>query len=189
MNRDALFAKLDDIPVIAAVKSGEELTRALESDCGVVFVLSSDILTVADTVSAIKAADKAAFVHVDLVHGLAPREIAIDYIARNTRADGIISTKPALVRYAKAKGLLTVQRYFLLDSIALSNVLKQIDQDCADMVEVLPGVMPKIIRRIASSAQNPLIAGGLIGDKEDVMGALGAGAVAVSTTNPEVWFL
>ena len=28
---------------------------------------------------------------------------------------------------------------------------------------------------------------GLITDKEDVTGALGAGAVAVSTTNPAVW--
>ena len=35
----------------------------------------------------------------------------------------------------------------------------------------------------------PVIAGGLISDKEDVMGALGAGAAAVSTTNQEVWEL
>ena len=35
----------------------------------------------------------------------------------------------------------------------------------------------------------PVIAGGLISDKEDVMGALGAGAAAVSTTNQKVWEL
>ena len=41
--------------------------------------------------------------------------------------------------------------------------------------------------RLAQSLRAPLIAGGLITDKEDVTGALGAGAVAVSTTNPAVW--
>ena len=47
--------------------------------------------------------------------------------------------------------------------------------------------MPKIIRRVVQAVGKPVIAGGLISDKEDVTGALGAGAVAVSTTNPSVW--
>jgi glycerol uptake operon antiterminator len=33
----------------------------------------------------------------------------------------------------------------------------------------------------------PVIAGGLISDKEDIISALGAGAIAVSSTNPAVW--
>ena len=45
----------------------------------------------------------------------------------------------------------------------------------------------KIIRRVRAVAGKPLIAGGLITDKEDGTGALGAGAVAGSTTNPAVW--
>ena len=57
------------------------------------------------------------------------------------------------------------------------------------MVEVLPGLMPKILRKICRTSRVPVIAGGLISDKEDVMGALGAGATAVSTTNQGVWEL
>ena len=34
---------------------------------------------------------------------------------------------------------------------------------------------------------NPIIAGGLISDKESVMAALSAGAIAVSSTNHGVW--
>ncbi len=34
-----------------------------------------------------------------------------------------------------------------------------------------------------------MIAGGLVTDREDVIQALSAGAVAVSTTNREVWTL
>lgn len=189
MRKSELIRRLAETPVIAAVKSPELLDRALASDCGVVFVLSGDILTIGDTVARIKEAGKTAFVHMDLIDGLAAREVAIDFITRSTRADGVISTKPALIRYARTRGLLSVQRFFLLDSIALTGIQKQMAQEGGDVVEVLPGVMPKIIRSIVSSAQKPVIAGGLIMDKEDVVGALGAGAVAVSSTNPEVWFL
>lgn len=55
------------------------------------------------------------------------------------------------------------------------------------MIEILPGLMPKIIRRISRLVKVPVIAGGLISEKEDVVAALAAGATAVSTTNPSVW--
>lgn len=184
-----LVRRLEQMPVIAAVKSDAELAQALKSGAGVVFVLYGDILTIHGIVERLKQADKIAFVHIDLLDGLSAREIAIDFIRTNTRADGVISTKPALLRFAKSKGLLTVQRFFLLDSLALKNIQRQIQGDGADLIEVLPGVMPKVIRKIAATAQRPIIAGGLIADKEDVLGALGAGALAVSSTNPEVWFL
>ncbi len=56
-----------------------------------------------------------------------------------------------------------------------------------DFIEVLPGIMPKIIKHIAGQAAVPVIAGGLISEKEDVMRALDAGAIAISTTNQAVW--
>ncbi|MFQ7501917.1 MAG: glycerol-3-phosphate responsive antiterminator, partial [Blautia coccoides] len=37
--------------------------------------------------------------------------------------------------------------------------------------------------------RTPVIAGGLFEDKEDIMAALSAGAVCISTTNQEVWFM
>lgn len=37
--------------------------------------------------------------------------------------------------------------------------------------------------------ENPIIAGGLISEKDSVMSALSAGAMAVSSTNHEVWKL
>ena len=57
------------------------------------------------------------------------------------------------------------------------------------MIEILPGVMPKVIKKICSQSRIPVIAGGLISDKEDIMAALGAGAVSISTTNQTVWFM
>lgn len=128
-------------------------------------------------------------VHVDLIDGLASKDIAVDYIAKNTRADGIISTRPNIVHRAKVCGLLAVQRFFLLDSIALNNIGKQPSLKDADAIEILPGLMPKIIRRLVRTIGKPIIAGGLIREKEDIVNALNAGAIAISSTDPNTWFI
>jgi glycerol uptake operon antiterminator len=126
------------------------------------------------------------FVHIDLIDGLASRDVAVDYIAKNTKADGIISTRPNIVKCAKTYDLLTIQRFFVLDSIALNNIGKQLS-NAADAIEILPGVMPKIIKILATCTEKPIIAGGLIIDKEDVVNALNAGASAISSSNENIW--
>lgn len=186
MDRNQLLDFLAAGPVIAAVKDGDGLAAALESDVSVIFLLSGDILTIPDAVAQVRRANKRVFVHLDLVDGLAAREVSADFIARQTAADGIISTKASLTRRGRELGLVTIQRFFLLDSLALDNIQRQRAQDC-DLIEVLPDLMPKIIRRVAALTGKPVIAGGLISDKEDVTAALSAGAIAVSTTNPAVW--
>lgn len=189
MNKTQLLDLLAEGPVIASVKDDEGLSAALESDVAVIFLLYGDILTVGEMVGRAHAAGKVVFVHLDLLDGLSSREICADFIASHTAADGVLSTKAALTRRAKKLGLVSVQRFFLLDSMALQNIEKHLSQDTSDLIEVLPGVMPKIIRQVSAAVDKPIIAGGLIADKEDVTGALGAGAVAVSSTNPAVWVM
>lgn len=187
MDRARLMELLAEGPVIAAVKDDAGLATALESDVAVIFLLYGDVLTIGRTVAKAHNAGKVVFVHLDLVDGLSSREICVDFIAKNTAADGVLSTKAALTRRARELGLVAVQRFFLLDSMALKNIEKHLGPETSDLIEVLPGLMPKIIRKVRAVTGKPVIAGGLITDKEDVTSALGAGAVAVSTTNPAVW--
>lgn len=187
MNTHDLYKKLELAPVIAAVKNDEELTEALLTDLEVVFVLQSHLMELTELSERIKKSGKIAILHADLVKGLSSDETAIDYIKKSTSFDGIISTKSAIVRYAKRHQLLAIQRFFLLDSSALANVERQLLQTEADLVEVLPNVSPKIIKVLVKQSRKPLIVGGLIRDKEDIMGALGAGSLAVSTTDHHVW--
>ena len=189
MDRKALLSLLEENPVIAAIKNEEGLQRCLEADNPVVFILTATLNTVETMVEQLKQKGKTVFVHMDLIDGLAQREEAVDYLAKQTKADGIISTRPNLIRHAASLGLLTVQRYFLLDSKSLRNVVKGGTPEAADLVEVLPGVMPKIIRQLSTTLQVPLVAGGLISDKEDAISALSAGAAAISTSCESVWFL
>ena len=187
MEKTELLDLLADGPVIASVKDDAGLAAAINSDGAVVFLLYGDVLSVRDLVQRAHGAGKAVFVHIDLIEGLASREVSVDFIAKNTAADGVLSTKVTLTRRAKELGLVAIQRFFLLDSMAISNIEKHLSPDCSDLIEILPGLMPKIIRRVCSISGKPVITGGLITDKEDVTNALSAGAVAVSTTNPDVW--
>ncbi len=178
---------LADGPVIASVKDDRGLDAAISSDVAVVFLLYGDVLSVRELVQKAHDAGKAVFVHLDLIEGLASREVSVDFIAQHTAADGVLSTKVALTRRAKELGLVAIQRFFLLDSMAISSIEKHLSPECSDLIEILPGLMPKVVRRVCGFSSKPVITGGLITDKEDVTNALSAGAVAVSTTNPDVW--
>lgn len=187
--KQQIFQAIDRSPIIAAVKNDQGLKKVLQQDSKVIFVLYGDLMNISDIVCQIHAAGKYAIVHADLISGLGSREIAVDYVKTSVKADGIISTRPAFIRRAKELGLFTVLRFFVFDSLSLENVQKTTSAVQPDVVEILPGIMPKIIRNISSRLHIPLISGGLIMDKSDVMDALGAGAVGVSSTNEAVWSL
>jgi glycerol uptake operon antiterminator len=90
---------------------------------------------------------------------------------------------------AQNLGLLAVQRIFLLDSSALRDGEANVRSCRPDLVEVLPGVAVQAIRLAVDAFDRPLIAGGLIRTREEVMAALGAGALAVSTGERALWSL
>lgn len=178
---------LSENPIIAAVKNDSGLETALLTDCRIIFLLYGNVCSVGGLVDRIKSSGKLALVHIDLIDGLSSKDVAVSFLRQNTRADGVISTKPAIVKAAKEQGLLAVQRFFLIDSLALANFQKYAEMNVADAIEILPATMPKIIRRITTSCRLPIIAGGLISDKEDIMLALQNGAAAVSSTSQDIW--
>lgn len=178
---------LEDTPIIAAVKSDEELAEAIKTDIQVIFILYGDVCTIEEIVGRIKEAGRVAMVHLDLVSGLSPKEATLRFLKEKIGADGIITTKSSLVRYAKELGLYVVVRFFVVDSMALASIEYQCRDNWPDAIEVLPGVMPKIVKKINQMSRVPVISGGLIADKDDVVAALNAGAIAISATSRKVW--
>lgn len=174
-------------PIIAAVKSDEQLERALETECRVIFFLYGDICSITGLIQTAKDAGKVSFVHLDLIKGLATKEVAVDFLRRYTEADGIISTRPEITKRARALGLTAILRMFIIDSMALGNIEKQLHSGEPDILEIMPGVMPKVIREVCGMVSLPVIAGGLLTDKEDIINALSAGAMCISTTNEAAW--
>ena len=185
--REEMLEIIAEFPIIAAVKDEKELKESLMTDCKVIFILFGNICNISEIVEKIKNKDKLAIIHADLVQGLSAKLEAIDYLKLNTKADGIISTKGNIVKYAVEIGLIGILRNFIIDSMAMENVNKQVSMANPDMVEIMPGIMPEIIEKIKSELKLPLIAGGLISEKKDVIAALAAGADAVSTTKIGLW--
>ncbi|KTR11771.1 glycerol-3-phosphate responsive antiterminator [Curtobacterium luteum] len=184
---DALLDALRDDPVIASVKDRTGLDDVLASDRGVVFVLFGSVLDVAEVVQRAKDAGKTVLVDVDLLDGFSSREVVVTWLAANTRADGVLSAKSNLVRAARRAGLVAVQRFFLVDSFSYHQLPRVVEQARPDAIEILPGCMPRVITWLRADTDVPIIAGGLVCDKADVMAALGAGAVAVASSNRDVW--
>ncbi len=192
MGRD-FVNKIEASPIIAAVKNDSELERCLKTDVEVVFTLYGDVCTIPEITKKIKAAGRIAMVHLDLIAGLTQKEISIDYIRDKTCADGIITTRANLIRHAKERGLAIVLRYFVLDSMAIDNIHKLALQGYSsqpDVIEILPGTLvPKVVKRICAMSRVPVVAGGLIQDREDVMNMLDNGVIAISTSCPDVWLM
>ena len=176
-------------PVIAAVRDSRQLEQAITSKAKTVFLLSGSINNLAEACATIRLNRRLCFLHADLIEGLRPDQQGLRYIAEHLRPDGIITTKPSCVKWAQALGLSTVQRIFMLDSTAVQDGLRNIQACQPDLVEIMPGVSEKVIRLACEHFRRPLIAGGLISTPEDVRTALAAGALAVSTSEAELWEL
>lgn len=176
-------------PVIAAIRNDEDLEKAVLSSANIVFILYGDILSIKHICSRLKESGKLVFVHLDLIEGLRGDQAAIRFIKDSVRTDGIISTKASNIRYANHLNLYAIQRIFAIDSLSLKTGIKSIHETNPTAVEVMPGVANKIINVIEKEIRVPIIAGGLITKKKDVMDALSSGAVAVSTTDSTLWDL
>ena len=184
-----IHAVLSLHPVVASVKDEDGLTAVLHAPCPVVFVLFGSVMTIQHIVATLKSAGKTVFVDVDLLDGFSSKPITVDFLKKHTQVDGILSSKSIMVRAAKTAGLMAIHRLFLVDSFSYENVSKQVKISEPDAIMILPGCMPRVISWVCADTNLPLVAGGLVCDKEDVMAALNAGATAIASSNRAVWLM
>jgi glycerol-3-phosphate responsive antiterminator len=104
----SLLEQLQINPVIASAGSEEALEAAIRSECRVVFLLVGNILDVGALTERVHEAGKLCVIHIDLVEGCSSKEIAVDAIHRFTGAEGIISTRGALIKRAKQLGMAAI---------------------------------------------------------------------------------
>jgi glycerol uptake operon antiterminator len=187
MNR--IIDSITDNPIIAAVRKQEDLSSALETSVTTVFLLGGDIFNIKDMVDRIKDSGKCALIHIDLLEGIGKDHRAIDYIKEIIRPDGIITTKSSHVKYAKESSMFVIQRFFLVDSQSYETAIRTVQSNEPDMIEIMPGIMPDIVKRITAKLTMPVIAGGLIDSKDYIIQLLQAGAMGVSAGMKELWVL
>ncbi|MFC7371522.1 glycerol-3-phosphate responsive antiterminator [Fictibacillus iocasae] len=173
--------------VLPAARKMKDFEKLLKSDYEYIICLDAHISQLKFMLQMGHASKKKVLVHLDLINGLKADEYAVEFLAQDFKPAGIISTRSNCIIKAKKKNMIAIQRLFLLDSIALETSYKIVERAQPDFLEVLPGIMPEIIREVKNASGTPVIAGGLIRTKENVRMALDAGAEAVTTSNPELW--
>ena len=175
-------------PIICAIKSDEHLEDAANSDGDIVFLLNEDILSLKNKIEFLHKRNKKVFVHIDMITGISSSPIAVDYMKNELNLDGIITTKTNIVKRAIELDLKVVQRFFFIDSMSLENAIESLRKVKPDAIEVMPGVIQKVIKKMNKTYPNiPIICGGLIDSKEEIINGLASGAMAISTTDVDIW--
>ncbi len=178
---------LEENPIIAAPWTDEAFYKAIKSPVGIIIILNGNIETIEEYVKKSHENGKLILIHIDLCAGLGKDSYALKHL-KKIGADGIASTKSNLIKAAKELGLMTLQRFFIVDSQSLVTAYENIRQTKPDMIEIMPGVMPKIIKEIKTKVSLPVIAGGLIAKREDIIEVIGAGASGISTGKENLWY-
>jgi glycerol uptake operon antiterminator len=184
---DMELVNMVESQIIASIKDQKDIDKAIKSSANIAFLLTGDISTVENYIKQLREAEMYIFLHLDFIEGLSNTKSAIKYIADVWKPTGIITTKINMIKYAKEEGLITIQRIFLIDRAAIEKGIEMVKSCKPDAVEVLPGLMPKVIDQLSRQLKLPLIVGGLIQEKEDILLALEAGALAVSSGNSAMW--
>ena len=179
---------LEDNPIIGAIKDSDDLEEVIDSDCNAVFLLNGDIISLKEKVNKLKSHGKRVFVHLDMIGGVSSNPIIVKYLKLESNIDGIITTKMNLVKKALEEDVYVVQRIFLLDSISLQNTIENLKRVKPSAIEIMPGVITKLVKRLHNEFPDlSIICGGLIDDKNEIIDALKHVAMAVSTSKKELW--
>ncbi|MEH7444909.1 glycerol-3-phosphate responsive antiterminator [Bacillus sp. JJ1122] len=176
-----------DQRILPASSNMKDFERFLKSPFEIGVFLEMHIAQLKNVNAMAEAHGKKMLYHMDMIHGLKADDYSTEFICQEYKPYGLISTKSNVILKAKQKGVIAVQRVFLLDSHALEKSYKLLGKTQPDYIEVLPGLIPELISEVNERVNIPLFAGGLIRTVQDVENALEAGAVAVTTSQKEIW--
>lgn len=176
-------------PTIAALCKETDLDDLCLSNVKVAFILCGTLQSLPMMVEKIKKANIYPLVYIDFIDGLSTKDGAVDFVKYFTCADGIVTTKANQIKKAHSLQMIAVQRFFVFDTISQNNVKSQIQLSNADAVEVLPGVISSVTSFLATDSKIPLIVGGFVNTKKDIDNALSCGAIGITTSIPNLWFI
>ncbi|WP_159884655.1 glycerol-3-phosphate responsive antiterminator [Paenibacillus puerhi] len=173
--------------ILPAARQMKDLEKLMKLSYEYLVILDTHISQIKSVVDLAKSHGKKALLHADLIEGLKNDEYAAEFLCQVVKPAGLISTRAGVIAKTKQNGLLAIQRLFLLDTNALEKSYALLERTKPDYIEVLPGVMPHMIREVHERSGIPIFAGGLIRTVQDVEQAIAAGASAVTTSRAELW--
>jgi glycerol uptake operon antiterminator len=173
--------------VLPAIRKIEDVEKMMSSNYEYLVILDMHVSRLKPIFQMAQANHKKLIIHMDLIHGLKSDEYSTEFICQEFKPFGLISTKGSVILKARQKGVISIQRLFLLDTSSIEKSFALIERTKPDFIEVLPGIMPKIIKDIRNRTKREVFAGGFIDTIEEVEQAFSAGAITVTTSKKELW--
>lgn len=168
------------VPVVPSMK---RLEKFIETDLVVCILQDIHISLLEHMIKTLHDNNKLALVHIDMVHGISSDEHGAEFLCQRLRADGVISSKTRIIETTKKNKKIAIQRMFLIDSKSIERGIETVQKSQPDIVEVMPAIAYKIIPYIKSKISMPLIGGGLLKSKEDILQGLEAGCMAFTVSD------
>lgn len=109
--------------ILPAIRSMKDLEKFVVTQYSTCVILDMHIGHVSNYIQFLNQDQKSAFIHIDLIKGMSTDEYAAEYIIQRYKVDGIVSTKPKIIKRAKQLGVKTILRTFIIDSNALKKVM------------------------------------------------------------------
>jgi glycerol uptake operon antiterminator len=178
---------INEQKIIPAARTIKQFDQVLKTNYNYIVVLEVHLGQLRSIKQEAERHGKKLIIHADLIHGLKTDNFAADYLCNEIRPAGIISTRSNMILKAKSRGIIAIQRVFLIDTIALEKSYSLLEQNAPDFIELLPGVIPDLIEEIYERTGIPIITGGLMRSEAHIDNALNAGAVAITTSSQTLW--
>lgn len=174
------------LPAISDFKALEKFIKTKLEYC---VIMNFTLIQLDKVCKLLEKNNKKCWVHMDLIKGIANNEHGAEFLIDTYKFDGLISTHPSVIEIAKRKKVTTIQRIFIIDSLALNKSLQIAKKYQPDYIEILPAFSYEIEERIHEEITTPLIGGGLVGTQELVERCLSGGLIAVTSSEPHLWSL
>lgn len=185
---EKVLTALQKYPIIASLQKPELVDTAIRSNVQVVMISSGDIFTLGTIIQQLKKNNKVVLVHIDMVGGMARDKVAVRYLKERLAVDGIVTPNGQLVASGHKEELVTAQRIFAHDTPSVVSGINALRQSKPEFIEIMPGIaVLKVYEELRKHFQQPIIAAGLVKTAQDVKKILQVGAVAVDTSNPNLW--
>ncbi|MFE5317922.1 glycerol-3-phosphate responsive antiterminator [Paenibacillus sp. NPDC056579] len=178
---------MSSYPIIASITDAEQIKHVLNSQVKRVNLMTGTVNNLKQIIGQLHDSRKQVFVHIEMVGGIGRDAASIQYLAEEFKADGIVTTKSNAVAAARQAGILSIQRFFAIDTSAVETAVRMIKTSNPDEVELMPGLMPRIISEVKQKIKQPLIVGGLIRHEDEIKLALDSGADFVSIGSSTFW--
>lgn len=175
--------------VIPSSLNGRHLHRACKCKSDIVLLSGVNIGNLATFVKEIHYEKKLAFAHIDITGGFRPDDMGISLLKNMFHLDGVVSTNMHALSKAKAIGLETVYRLFLLDSRSLERAESVLRANICSAIEILPsGYALSEVQEIRKHVgDTDLIAGGFVRTQNDIDSIFASGFAGVTTSNQDLW--